>query len=287
MIQELIATSPWFIYLVIALFSLAVGSLLNVVIYRLPIMLQEEWKQQCCELFALKEEELKPSINLFFPRSFCPYCKSLVTAWQNIPIISYLFLRGRCHKCQHPISIRYPLIELFTLLLSMYASWHFGLTLQLPFALLGIWLLICLIFIDLDHQLLPDNLTLSFLWVGLIANTQNLFVPLPVAVISAVGAYISLWLFIKLFYLITGKIGMGHGDFKLFAAFGAWFGWYYLPLILLLSSITGALVGAIYLSVSKQSKETTIPFGPFLCMAGLVSMFLGKTIINWYLRVWF
>ncbi len=201
MIQELITTSPWFIYLAIALLSLAVGSLLNVVIYRLPIMLQEEWKQQCCELFALKEEELRSQVNLFFPRSFCPHCKSLVKAWQNIPILSYLILRGRCHQCHHPISIRYPLIELFTLLLSFYASWHFGLTLQLPFVLLGIWLLICLIFIDLDHQLLPDNLTLSLLWVGLIANTQNLFTPLPVAVLSAAGAYISLWLFIKLFYI--------------------------------------------------------------------------------------
>ncbi|CEG56975.1 prepilin peptidase [Legionella fallonii] len=287
MIQELIATSPWFIYLVIALLSLTVGSLLNVVIYRLPIMLQNEWKQQCCELFAIKEEELKSNINLFFPRSFCPHCKSLVRAWQNIPLVSYLLLRGRCHQCHHPISIRYPLIELLTLLLSLYASWHFGLTLQLPFALLGIWLLICLIFIDLDHQLLPDNLTLSLLWVGLIANTQNLFTTLPIAVLSAVAAYISLWLFIKLFYLITGKIGMGHGDFKLFAAFGAWFGWQYLPLILLFSSITGAIIGSIYLSVNNKSKETTIPFGPFLCIAGLASMFWGQAIINWYLRLWF
>jgi leader peptidase (prepilin peptidase)/N-methyltransferase len=287
MIQELITTNPWFIYLVIALLSLAVGSLLNVVIYRLPIMLQEEWKQQCCELFSLKEDEIKTQINLFFPRSFCPHCNSLVSAWHNIPIISYLFLRGLCHQCHQPISIRYPLIELLTLLLSLYASWHFGLTLQLPFVLLGIWLLICLIFIDLDHQLLPDSLTLGLLWVGLIANTQNLFTTLPVAVLSAAGAYISLWFFIKLFYLITGKIGMGHGDFKLFAAFGAWFGWQYLPLILLFSSVTGAVVGLIYLQISNKSRDTTIPFGPFLCIAELVSMFWGHAIINWYLRLWF
>ncbi len=287
MIQELIANSPWFIYLVITLLSLCVGSLLNVIIYRLPIMLHDEWKQQCCELLSIKEKENKNPVNLFFPRSFCPHCKSLVKAWQNIPLISYILLRGRCYQCKGPISIRYPLIELLTLLLSLYASWHFGFTLQLPFILLAIWLLICLIFIDLDHQLLPDILTLSLLWIGLIANTQNLFTSLPAAVLSSAGAYISLWIFIKLFYLITGKIGMGHGDFKLFAAFGAWFGWEFLPLILILSSITGAVIGLIYLHMSKKSRDTTIPFGPFLCMAGLISMFWGHAIINWYMCFWF
>lgn len=286
MIQELMISNPWFIYLAVALFSLCVGSLLNVIIYRLPIMLLDEWRQQCCELLAVKEDEKKPHINLFFPRSFCPNCKNLVKSWQNIPIISYLFLRGRCYQCKVPISIRYPLIELLTLLLSLYATWHYGLTLQLLFILVAIWILICLIFIDLDHQLLPDNLTLSLLWLGLIANTQNLFTTLPVAVLSAAGAYVGLWLFIKLFYLITGKIGMGHGDFKLFAAFGAWFGWEFLPLILLFSSIAGAVIGLIYLRVSNKSRETTIPFGPFLCIAGLISMFWGHTVINWYLRLW-
>lgn len=287
MIQELIANTPWFIYLVIVFLSLCVGSLLNVIIYRLPIMLHDEWKQQCCELLSIKEDEKKNQINLFFPRSFCPHCKSLVKAWQNIPLISYIFLRGRCYQCKAPISIRYPFIELLTLLLSLYASWHFGFTLQLPFILIAIWILICLIFIDLDHQLLPDTLTLSLLWIGLIANTQNLFTNLPVAVLSSAGAYISLWVFIKLFYLITGKIGMGHGDFKLFAAFGAWFGWAFLPLILLLSSITGAVIGLIYLQMSKKSRDTTIPFGPFLCVAGLISMFWGHAINNWYMHLWF
>jgi leader peptidase (prepilin peptidase)/N-methyltransferase len=287
MIQELIVNTPWFIYLVISFLSLCVGSLLNVVIYRLPIMLHDEWKQQCCELLSIKDEEEKKTVNLFFPRSFCPNCKSLVKAWQNIPLISYILLRGRCYQCKAPIAIRYPLIELLTLLLSLYASWHFGFTLQLPFILIAIWLLICLIFIDLDHQLLPDTLTLSLLWIGLIANTQNLFTSLPVAVLSSAGAYISLWIFIKLFYLITGKIGMGHGDFKLFAAFGAWFGWAFLPLILLLSSIAGAVIGLIYLKMSKKSRDTTIPFGPFMCIAGLISMFWGHAIINWYMHFWF
>ena len=286
MIQELIINNIWIMYLAIGLFSLAVGSLLNVVIYRLPLMMESEWKQQCCQLLELEQPASSTQINLFFPRSFCPNCKSLVKSWQNIPIISYLLLRGRCHNCKVPISIRYPLIELFTLLLSLYASFHFGFTLQLPFVLLAIWLLISLIFIDLDHQILPDSLTLSLLWLGLLANTQNLFVSLPTAVISAAGAYLSLWLFIKLFYLITGKVGMGHGDFKLFAAFGAWFGWTYLPLILLISSIAGAIIGGIYLSLSKKTRDTTIPFGPFLCIAALISLFWGQNIISWYLNLW-
>lgn len=286
MIHDLIAGNTWLMYLAVALFSLMVGSLLNVIIYRLPIMLEAEWKEQCCELMHITDKEKKPGINLFLPRSFCPKCKSLVKSWQNIPILSYLFLRGRCYNCKHPISLRYPFIELLTSIVSIYACWHFGFNLQLIFALLAIWILICLIFIDFDHQLLPDNLTLSLLWLGLIANTQNTFVSLPVAVLSAAGAYVSLWLFIKLFYLITGKIGMGHGDFKLFAAFGAWFGWIYLPLILLLSSISGAIIGVIYLRLNEKSRDTTIPFGPFLCIAGIIALFWGQIIIDWYLHFW-
>lgn len=283
MMHELITNHPLFLYGALALFSLAVGSLLNVVIYRLPILLKNEWKRDCCELLNI-EGEKKESINLFFPRSFCPWCKTMVKAWQNIPLLSYLFLRGRCAHCKKPISIRYPFIELSTLILSLYACWHFGFTLQLPFALIAIWLLICLIFIDLDHQILPDSLTLGLLWLGLLANTEHLFTSLPEAVFSAVGAYIALWLFIKLFYLITGKIGMGNGDFKLFAAFGAWFGWQLLPLILLFSSIAGTIIGLLYLYLKDKSKETTIPFGPFLCVAGLATLFWGQEILDWYLH---
>ncbi|MFI4919781.1 MAG: prepilin peptidase [Legionellales bacterium] len=281
----LILHNTYYMYFMIALFSLAVGSLLNVIIYRLPIMLQTEWRQQCCDLLQV-ESKKGSNLNLFFPRSFCPHCQTLVKAWQNIPIISYLFLKGKCYQCHGPISIRYPLIELLTLVLSFYATWHFGLTLQLPFVLVAIWLLICLFFIDLDHQILPDSLTLSLLWLGLLANTQNLFTSLPDAVFSAAGAYLVLWLFIKIFYLLTGKIGMGNGDFKLFAAFGAWFGWTMLPLILLLSSITGVIVGIIYLKLQNKTTDTAIPFGPFLCAAGLVALFWGHRILNWYLHIW-
>ncbi|KTD35635.1 type 4 (IV) prepilin-like protein leader peptide processing enzyme PilD [Legionella moravica] len=286
MINELLNYHPALMYVIIMMISLAVGSLLNVIIYRLPIMLQSEWREQCCELLAIPDKKEHKTLNLFLPRSFCPECKTQVKAWQNIPILSYLLLKGRCSACNHRISLRYPFIELLTMLLSLYAAWHFGFTAQLIFALLGIWALISLMFIDLDHQLLPDSLTLGFLWIGLIANTQNLFASLPVAVLSCAGAYIGLWLFIQLFYLVTGKIGMGHGDFKLFAAFGAWFGWVYLPLILLLSSISGAIIGIIYLRASKQSRDTTIPFGPFLCIAGLISMFWGQSIVAWYLHFW-
>lgn len=283
MIYDLITNYTWFMYVTIALLSLAVGSLLNVVIYRLPIMLENEWKQQQDELLGVKELN-QPSINLFFPRSFCPCCKNPVKSWQNIPILSYLLLGGRCYQCNSKISIRYPLIELSTMLLSLYASWHFGFTVQLPFVLMAIWLLICLTFIDLDHQILPDSLTLSFLWIGLIANTEHLFTTLPQAVLSSAGGYIGLWLFIKIFYLCTGKIGMGNGDFKLFAAFGAWFGWVFLPLILLLSSISGTIMGLLYLHIQGKSKDTTIPFGPFLCISGLVTLFWGDNIVNWYLH---
>lgn len=279
MIQELNNLSPWLLYCLVGLLSLCVGSLLNLIIYRLPLMLQEEWKQECSLLFNLKAEK-KSGISLFLPRSFCPTCKYKLRAWQNIPLISYLFLKGRCYQCKTPISLRYPFIELLTLSLSLYASWHYGFTLQLLFALLAIWLLICLIFIDLDHQLLPDSLTLTLLWIGLIANTQGLFTPLHTAVFSCVGAYLFLWLFMQLFYLITGKIGMGQGDFKLFAAFGAWFGFVSLPFILFFSSFIGALVGILYLVWNKKSKDTPIPFGPFLCMSGLLFMFWGKTIIS-------
>lgn len=288
MINELIINHSWFLYTAIALFSLAVGSLLNVIIYRLPIMLQEEWNHEYHAFINSQDVEKEHrKLNLFLPRSFCPSCNTMIKAWQNIPILSYLFLGGRCSYCQAPISLRYPLLEAGTMLLSLYASWHFGFTWQLPFALIALWILICLFFIDLDHQLLPDNLTLTLLWTGLVANTQHLFTQLPDAVLSAVGAYIGLWLFIKLFYLLTGKIGMGHGDFKLFAAFGAWFGWKFLPLILLFSSITGTLFGFVYLYLRQQSKDTPIAFGPFLCTSGLITLFWGDQLLEWYLHLWF
>lgn len=276
------------LYLMVALFSLAVGSLLNVIIHRLPLMIEAEWRAECADLLNFKAKETiedasTKNFNLFFPRSHCPHCKRLIPIWHNIPLLSYLILRGRCQKCREPISWRYPFVEALSMGLSLFATWHFGFNMTLIFVLLFIWILIAICFIDLDHQLLPDNLSLSLLWLGLIANTQTLFTTLPNAVLSAVGAYLSLWLFIKLFYLLTGKIGMGHGDFKLFAAFGAWFGWLQLPLILLISSITGAIAGLLYLRMAGKTRDTPIPYGPFLCLAGLIALFYGNSIIQWYL----
>ncbi|MDI9818232.1 MULTISPECIES: A24 family peptidase [unclassified Legionella] len=273
-------------YLLLALFALAVGSLLNVIIYRLPIMLRTEWEKDCRHLLNLPPGSYE-KLNLFLPRSFCPFCKTMISACNNIPVLSYCLLRGRCRHCGKRISLRYPLVELLSCLLALYAAWHFGFNLTLLFALLFIWFLTSLFFIDLNHYLLPDSLTLGLLWLGLIANSQSLFTSLTDAVLTAATAYLALWLLITLFYWVTGKIGMGNGDFKLFAAFGAWFGWTQLPLILFLASITGAITGIAYLKVNKKTKDTPIPFGPFLCVAGVVSLFWGKSIIAWYLEIIF
>lgn len=279
---EFFSLYPITTYVLFALFSLCVGSFLNVIIYRLPLMLYSDWGAQCREFLKLPEESGE-RINLFFPRSHCPECKKQVPSWHNIPVLSYLLLRGKCSSCKTPIPFRYFLVEILTMVLSLLAVWQFGFTLKLIFVLLFIWILIAICFIDLQHKLIPDSLSLSLLWIGLMANTAAMFTSLPIAVFSAVGAYLTLWLIIKVFYLITGKIGMGNGDFKLFAAFGAWLGWMQLPFILLLSSLLGSLVGIIYLKMIKKTKETPIPFGPFLCVSGLIALFWGKEILAWYL----
>ena len=283
--MELIYPHTFFHWILLIFFFLSVGSLLNVVIYRLPLMLNTEWLKECCCL--LKIGPVTPGhapINLFWPRSFCPACNTQIKNHHNIPILSFLLLHGRCAYCKATIHWQYPLVELITCLLSLLALWWFGPTWTGAFSLLFIWLLIPITVIDYKHQLLPDSLSLGLLWLGLIANTQQLFTSLPNAVLSAVAGYLSLWLFIKLFYLLTGKIGMGNGDFKLFAAFGAWFGWQQLPLILLLASLVGSIYGAAFLTFTKQGKETPIPFGPFLCFAGLISLFVGKQLLQLYIN---
>ncbi|MDP3562033.1 MAG: prepilin peptidase [Legionellaceae bacterium] len=260
-INSIAYQQPFILFIFLGIIALLIGSFLNVIIYRLPLMMEYGNSPQ------------KQSINLCFPRSHCPGCKQMIPAWHNIPLLSYLLLRGRCHACRQPISWYYPTVELLCLTLSLVAAYLIGFNLTLVFALPFIWILICLSFIDLQHQLLPDTLTLGLLWLGLIANTQFLFASLPNAVLSAVGAYLILWVFIKLFYLCTGKIGMGHGDFKLFAALGAWFGWQALLPIILSSSILGTIIGLIYLGISRKTKETPIPFGPFLCISGCGYLF--------------
>ena len=245
--------------------TLSIGSLLNVIIFRLPLMLHDP-------------DNLK--FNLWFPRSFCPSCKNKIPFWHNIPIISYCLLRGKCHACKMSINWQYPCVELLSLVLSLCALYVFGINLTLVCVLLFIYYNICIFFIDLKHHIIPDSLSLGLLWIGLMANTQNLFTTLPNAIWSAVGAYLTLWILIKLYALITGKIGMGNGDFKLFAAFGAWFGVVALPWILLISSILGTIIGIIYLKITKQGRDTQIPYGPFLCVAGVFVMYFNTIMIN-------
>ena len=264
------------IYIFIALFSLALGSFLNVVIYRLPRMLRTDWLKEYEELTRHIDNQTTttpPPENLFFPRSHCPHCHALIKAHHNIPLLSYFLLGGQCAHCHQKIDWQYPLVELITCLLFLLAFASFGFTWICVCSWIFIGMILPAMIIDLKHQLLPDSLTLGLLWVGLLVNTESLFTTLPIAVISAAGGYLFLWAFIQIFYLVTKKMGMGHGDFKLFAALGAWFGWTALPFILFFSSVIGVIYGLVYLKVTKQSKETPIPFGPFLGVSGLVYLF--------------
>ncbi|MEE9451260.1 MAG: A24 family peptidase [Gammaproteobacteria bacterium] len=285
-IHNLLQTQPAALYILVGLLSLCIGSLLNVIIYRLPIMLQQQWQAECRDYLDLPEEadqKETTSFNLFFPRSHCPHCKKIVKAWHNIPILSYCLLRGRCAYCRQSISIRYPCIEFLTLLLSLFVVWMFGYSWQSVSALLFSWSLLCLVMIDIDHKILPDVITLPLLWLGLLISINHVFVSSSMAIIGAIAAYAFLWLFIKLFKLLTGKEGMGHGDFKLFAVFGAWLGWQMLPLIIVFASITGAIFGAIILLCTRQHKSTPIPFGPYLAMSAWVMMFWGQDLMRFYL----
>jgi leader peptidase (prepilin peptidase)/N-methyltransferase len=264
------------------LFGLLVGSFLNVVIHRLPKMMEAEWHAQCAELRG-ETPTASASYNLAVPRSACPQCGHPISALENIPVLSWLWLRGRCAACRTPISARYPLVELFTALLSAAAAWKWGVSLQTVGALLLIWTLIALAFIDLDTTLLPDDLTLPLLWLGLAFNLGNTYASLPDAVIGAIAGYLVLWSVYWLFKLVTGKEGMGYGDFKLLAAIGAWLGWQMLPVTLLLSSVVGAVVGIAMIVLVKHDRRVPIPFGPYLAGGGLVALFFGADLTQAYL----
>ncbi len=278
---SLLQQSPALLLTVALVLGLCVGSFLNVVILRLPKMMELEWQQQAAEL---RGEEVTPTapFNLVTPRSHCPGCGHRIRAWENIPVLGWLLLRGRCAGCGMRISARYPLIELLTGLLSMAALWHYGPTAAGAGALLLGFFLIALTFIDLDTQLLPDDMTLSLLWLGLLFNLWGVFAPLESAVIGAMAGYLSLWLVYWGFRLITGKEGMGFGDFKLLAALGAWFGWQALPSIILLSSLVGATVGILLMVLGKHGRETPIPFGPYLAGAGLLALYFGDPLSRWF-----
>ena len=264
------------------LLGLCVGSFLNVVIYRLPKMMEQEWHAQCADLRG-EPASTAAALSLAKPRSRCPVCGHQITALENIPVLSYLLLRGKCSGCQAPISLRYPLIEVLTGLLSAYAAWHFGPTIQAAGALFLVWSLIALSAIDLDTQLLPDTITLPLLWLGLAFNMATTYVDLPSAVIGAMAGYLALWSVFWLFKLATGKEGMGYGDFKLLAALGAWLGWSMLPAIILLSSVVGAIVGISLIIAARHGRNVPIPFGPYLAAAGCIALFWGPQLTRNYL----
>ena len=275
---------PVFFTLTCTALGLIVGSFLNVVILRLPKMMEQGWRRECCELLdqPLSDE---PSLTLSYPGSQCPGCGTPIKPWQNIPVISWLLLRGQCAQCRMRISARYPFVELVTGLLSGCAAWHFGFGPEAITALVLIWVLIALTGIDIDPQLLPDSMTLPLLWLGLGVNLFAVWTPLPSAVMGAMLGYGSLWSVYWLFKLVTGKEGMGYGDFKLLGALGAWFGWQAVPLMILLSSFVGAALGIAILIARRQGRDTPMPFGPYLAGAGLLTLFFGDTLTTEYLQL--
>jgi len=283
------------------LLGLVIGSFLNVVVYRLPIMLERDWHTQAAELLSSDGDsavamptahDVPEQFNLNSPRSACPACKAPIKAWQNIPVVSWLVLRGRCASCTTKISARYPLVELATGVLSACVAWHFGFGFPAACGLLLTWALIALTGIDVDHQLLPDSITLPLMWAGLLAavivgpiSGSPIPASAPNAIVGAASGYLSLWLVYHAFRLITGKEGMGYGDFKLFAALGAWLGWKLLPLVILLSAATGAVLGILMIVVRGRERSAPMPFGPYLAAAGWVAMMYGDVLVSGYMRV--
>jgi len=268
--------------IVAAVVGLCVGSFLNVVVHRLPKMMERSWQRECAELAGHPPEEAS-RYNLVVPRSACPACGHRITAAENIPVVSWLALRGKCSACGAAISPRYPLVELLGGVVAAGAIWKFGPTWQGIAACAFLWALLALTFIDFDTQLLPDDLTLPLLWGGLLANLYGLFVPLPEAVIGAIAGYLVLWSIYWLFKLIRGKEGMGHGDFKLLAALGAWLGWKMLPLIVLASSVVGALIGIGLVVLKGRDHNVPLAFGPYLAIAGMLALFWGAPLA----KIWF
>jgi len=278
-------------YSTVAFLGLIVGSFLNVVIHRLPIMMERAWREGLEELepedgqVASVDTESPPEagkFNLAVPASRCPTCGSDIKFWQNIPVISYLLLRGKCASCKTPISARYPIVEFVTMLLSLAVAWQFGATWQGALGIVVTWYLVAMTMIDFDHQLLPDSLTLPLMWIGLLAALIPVFTDLRSAVVGAAAGYLILWTIYQLFKLITGKEGMGYGDFKLLAAFGALLGWQALPVVILLSSMVGAIVGVALITITGRDKNIPIPFGPYLAAAGWIAMLWGDSLSNWY-----
>jgi leader peptidase (prepilin peptidase)/N-methyltransferase len=279
----LLQSSPAVLIATCVLLGLCTGSFLNVVIHRMPRMMENRWRAECAELNGQDTPAAPEAYNLVAPRSSCPACGHRITAFENVPILSYLALRGKCSACRAAISPRYPMVEALTGLLSGYAAWRLGFTFATVGALVFIWATIALAFIDLDTFYLPDDITLPLLWAGLLFNLAGGFTDLASAVIGAAAGYLVLWLVYWTFKLATGKEGMGFGDFKLLSAIGAWLGWKVLPLVVVLSSFVGAVVGVGLIVLARRGRNVPIPFGPYLAIAGLIALFHGEALTRRYL----
>lgn len=291
MLELFMESAPLFIAVVFA-FCLVIGSFLNVVIHRLPIMMEREWREQCEEFTKTPPEHKIPDgrFDLVVPRSHCPSCGQLIKAWQNIPVVSYLFLGGKCANCKHSISARYPVVEMMTAMLAALCAWRFGAGWEAIMAIIMTLALVPVAMIDADTQLIPDSIILPLMWLGLamslyhpMTGAETLFIAPQDAIIGAMAGYLSLWSIYWLFKLVTGKEGMGYGDFKLLAALGAWLGWQQLPMIILMSAAVGAVIGISLMVFRKHERSVPIPFGPYLAAAGWISMMWGETIRTTYL----
>ena len=284
-IIQLFTENNYLFYSFIFLIGITVGSFLNVVIFRLPLILQNEWRQQCHEFLELEDKKNIEKLSLSSPASTCPECQHKIRFWENIPVISYLILKGKCSSCGTRISIQYPIIEIVTALLSVIVSMHFGVSWQTVAALFLTWSLISLTMIDFHTQLLPDNITLPLLWLGIIVSMPGLFSDLQSSVIGAIAGYLILWLVFHTFRILTGKEGMGFGDFKLLAALGAWMGWQFLPQIIILSSLVGVIIGISMMIFLKHDRNIPIPFGPYLAIAGWIALVWGEKINSTWLNI--
>lgn len=284
-IMQFFASNPDIFLIFVAILSLFIGSFLNVVIYRLPRMMEQSWSEECRIYLGLKPHTDIEKLNLYLPFSHCPHCKKTIRPWHNIPILSYLWLRGKCAYCNAHISIRYPLVETLTCIASVYVAWKFGFTWQTLAALLFTWIGICLTFIDLDYHLLPDQLTLTLLWLGLFFSLFNIFTSSHDAIIGALAGYLIFAATQWIFGWVTGKTGMGQGDYKFLAALGACLGWEMLPVIILLASISGIIFSLTHMAIKRHFKSVPLPFGPYLAVAGWVALLWGKEIMYYYLVI--
>ena len=282
---EALQQYDWLFYGLVIFVALSVGSFLNVVIYRLPLMMENEWRQQCTEFLELESSTEISKFTLASPASTCPKCGHKIRAWENIPVISYLLLKGKCSGCKTRISPEYPLVESVTAILSVVIAYHYGVSIQTLSALFFTWALIALTMIDFHKQLLPDNIVMPLLWAGILLGFFNTFIDLENSVIGAMAGYLALWSVYHLFRLITGKEGMGYGDFKLLSALGAWMGWKMLPLIIVLSSFVGAAIGIAMIVFVRHDKNVPIPFGPYLAIAGWIALIWGETITSSWLAL--